>query len=453
MSHLINISLRFLFIFSLALLPAFRQAAAQVISLDECCQRTLENNLVIKQLNLDMEESKHLKKEMITNFFPKVSAGANAMHASDYLVKGSIPAMNLPVYDGNPANLAHPEQYAYFPGTELNLVDYTYLATLTVAQPLYAGGQIRTAVKLANKAESIHHNKAIAGVRDELLTTEQYYWQLASLLEKRKTIQSYNSLLSSLYNDVEVAYRSGLLPKSDVLKVQLKQNEVAVNELTLENGIQMCRRALCRQMGMEYSETLVPADSVGLLLPPHAFFTDPEASVYQRPEYKMLSSSVEIAGLSKKMEMGALLPTLAVGVTGSYYDVMDEGNTMGVAFATLTVPVSEWWGGTHKIKQKSIEQEKARDALADNTGKMLLQHHNAYNQLTEAYQKIELSKVAESQTSEHLKDMKQNFEAGISRVSDLLDAQAMWQQSVDNLSGARYHYLSELAIYRSLIKN
>lgn len=441
---------RFFIILSLALLPVFNQAVAQVISLDECHQRTLDNNLVIKQLNLDVEESKQLKKELLTNFFPKVSVNASAMQSSDYLIKGSIPAMNLPVYDGNVANLANPEQFAYFPGTDLELLDYTYMASITVAQPIYAGGQVRNGVRLAGKAENIHKSKALAGIRDELLTTDQYYWRLASLIEKRKTIEGYNSLLNALYKDVDVAYRNGLVQRSDMLKVQLKQNELSVKALTLENGIEMCSRALCRQMGMQYNAALVPADSAGILLQPQTYFEDPETAVYQRPEYKMLETSVEVAGLRKKLETGALMPSLAVGVMGSYYDVMEDGNTIGIAFATLSIPISDWWGGSHKIKQRSIEQEKARQALADNAGKMLLQHHNAYNQMTEAYQKVELAKVAIAQTSEHLNDMKQNFEAGACRVSDLLDAQAMWQQSTDNLSEARYHYLSELAVYQSL---
>ena len=96
----------------LILLPFIpTKTQAQTLSLDSCKQLALTNNKKIKEANYEVKASEEQRKNAFTNYFPKVSASAVAMRSSDYLVKGTIPQMNLPVYDGNPANLATAAQF------------------------------------------------------------------------------------------------------------------------------------------------------------------------------------------------------------------------------------------------------------------------------------------------------------------------------------------------------
>lgn len=435
------------------ILPAvvgLQAVSGQALSLEKAKELTILNNHVIKQSQFEVRNAEEGRKEAFTKYFPTVSASAMAVKANDYLVKGTIPGIDLPVYDGDPASLENATQYAYFPGFELNLLDYINTASVSVMQPVFAGGQIRYGNRMARVATDIAAEQNNMTVRDELFVTEKYYWTLANLVAQRKTVAAYKSLLQSLRKDVSLSYENGLVQKSDLLKVDLKLNEVEVNELALENGIQAVRLALCQQTGMEYSDDLMPTDTVGLLQPPHALYVSPNAAVQNRPEFNMLTKAVEISELQKKMEVGKNLPTLSVGATASYSDAMDNANTNGLLLASLSVPISDWWGGSHKIKQKSIEVEKSKSQMADNSEKMLIQQKTAYNTLNEMWSRVSLSAVAYTEASEHLKVVTDNHSAGMVSMSDLLDAQAMWQQANQQKSEAMYNYLIEMASYKSL---
>ncbi|MDD2965300.1 MAG: TolC family protein [Bacteroidales bacterium] len=436
-------------IVSLAVFGA-QPVKCQSISLEKAKEMTLVNNHIIKQSQLDATKAGEVRKEAFTKYFPSVSATGFAMKSSDYFLKGSIPEMNLPVYDGNPANLAGATQFAYFPGAELNLVDYLNNGAVTVMQPVFAGGQIRYGNKLARVATDIAADQNNMTVRDELFVTEKYYWTLANLVVQRKTVAAYKSLLQSLRKDVSVSFENGLVQKSDLLKVDLKLNEVEVNELTLENGIQAVRLALSQQTGIEYSDQLMPADTAEVLLPPSALYVSPDSALRNRPEYNMLSKAVDVSVLQKKMETGKNMPTVAVGAAGIYIDAMDNSTTNGMLVATVSVPISDWWGGSHRIKQKSIEVEKSKSQLADNSEKLLIQQKTAYNTLNEMWSRVSLSAVAYAEAEEHLKVVTDNHRAGMVSMSDLLDAQAMWQQANQQKAEARYSYLIEMAQYKSL---
>ncbi len=447
MNKLYNLFIAFLFLATSTVLNG------QSLTLDECRQLTIRNNQTIKQSVLDVQKAEQTSMEAFTHYFPNVSASGIAMKANDYLIKGNIPQMNLPVYDGNPVNLLNPTQFAYFPGASLNLLDYMNTASVVVTQPVFAGGQIYNGNRLARVGSEIASERMNADTRDQLLTTEKYYWTLAGLIAQRKTIKAYQDLLVSLRKDVAVSYENGLIEKSDLLKVDLKLNEVAVNSLTLENGIEAVQRALCQQTGIEWSAGIITTDSIGLILPPESYFKDPDSSLKVRPEYIMLSKAVDAATLQKKVALGKNLPSVAIGATGFWYDVMDNSQTNALAFASVSIPISDWWGGTHQIRQKSLEVEKAKSMLTDNSQKLVMQQQIAFNRLREAWTRIKLAEAALSEATEHLRVLSDNHKAGMVSVSDLLEAQALWQQGVQQKTGSGYNYMIELSNYKSISGN
>ena len=64
----------------------------------------------------------------------------------------------------------------------------------------------------------------------------------------------------------------------------------------------------------------------------------------------------------------------------------------------------------------------------------------SYNQLTESYKQISVADTRVQQANEHVKVVTDNFEAGIASTSDLLEAQALKQESNDQLIDAQAQY-------------
>ncbi|MCK9423469.1 MAG: efflux RND transporter permease subunit [Bacteroidales bacterium] len=433
---------------AILIFPLFSTSAkAQTLSLDSCKTLALLNNHKIKEAAYDVDQSNQQKKSAFTNYFPKVNASAFAFKASDYLVKATIPQMNLPVYDGNPVNLVNPTQFAYVPSIPINLLDYMNVATIMVTQPIFAGGQILNGNRLAKIGYEINREKQNLTNTDVLVKTEELYWTVIALREKTKTLDSYRKLLDTLQRDVSVAHKAGLVQRNDLLKVELKRNEIDVNTLKLRNGIELTQRALCQQIGITYDSTLTLIDPQTEPVLPQQFYTQPATAVPNRSEIKMLSQAVIAEELQKKMTIGGNLPTAAIGVAGLYVDAMKTTTTNAVAFATVSIPITDWWGGAYRIKQGQVRIESARNKLAETYELFALQIEQANNEFNEYYFQVIVAHKSVEQARENLKVTSDNWKAGISSMSDLLEAQSIYQNALDNLTEARCNYQMKKARY------
>lgn len=422
-------------------------ATAQILPLDSCKAYAIENNKRIKEARLELEASAQAKKNAFTNYFPKVDAGGIAMKANKGLIELETPEMNLPVFDGNPANLPNATQFAYMPSMPLELLDYTNAGYISAIQPLYLGGRVRNGNKLATLGQEVSAYQVDLSTDKVLVKTEDFYWTIVALEEKKITLQRYEELLINLKKDVEIAYDAGLINRSDLLKVEIELNQVRANKLKLDNGLQLLKMTLAQHIGVPYSDEfgieIIALDASA----PERLYLNPSAALLNRTEYKMLNKAVEAETLQKNMTRGEYLPTVAVGVQGLYLDIMENQNTYGLAFATVTVPISDWWGGSHKMKEHKIKLEAAQNNLEEKSELLILQINKSYNDMLESHSQIRVAESTSMQTEEHLKVVQDNFDAGVIGTSDLLEAQALHQQSLDAVVDAKTVYRVKQAYY------
>ena len=442
-------------ILSLGLLliaPVFAtQSQAQTISLDSCKQLALENNRKIKEAGLQVQASEQQRKEAFTNYFPKVSASALALRSADYLIEAETPSMNFPVWDGvDPSMLQNPTLFAYIPSMPLGLLDYMNTASISVAMPIYAGGQIVNGNKLAKLGKEVSVYQKKMTTDEVLIKTEELFWTLQYLNGKEKTIQSYQLMLDSLSRDVNNYNQAGLAQRNDLLKVQLKQNELNTNLAKLQNGIELTKRALCQHIGLTYDPMLV-FKAKPLFLTTSTELTNPSQMVQNRTEYQLLNKAVEAQRLQKKMAIGEYLPQVALVGTGFTYDAMENNSSNALAMVSVSIPISDWWGGSHKIKRQNIEMEKAKSALNENTELMILQIRKAENEVQETEYQIQVSQQSVEQALENLRISEDNYESGTIGISDLLEAQAIYQQAVDSYTEALCTLQIKLAKYKQTI--
>ena len=424
---------------------------AQTLSLDSCRVAALENNKTVKEAQLHVKESEQIKKAAFTKYFPKVDASASAFKSDKGFIDMEIPQMNLPVYDGNPLNLLNPTEFAYFPGMSVQTLDYTNLAMITAVQPVYAGGKIVNGNKLAKLGTEVSKAKLNLSKEDVILKTDRLYWTLVSLKEKKQTLEGYEKLLNSLLKDVNISYNAGLIEKTDVLKVQLKLNEIEADKLKLNNAVSIVKMSLCQHTGITYTEDFDVSDTVVKIENPEKLFVLPGQALGNRDEYRMLNMAVEAEELKRKMERGEYMPKLAVGVSGMYLDMLDYDNTYGVIFATVTIPLSDWWGGSHKLKEHKIRIEAAKTNLDEKTELMQLQIKKAYMNLTESYNQIQVAELSVKEAKEHLNTITGNYNSGIVAMSDLLEAQAVYIQANDNLTNAKSTYKIRVSEYKRVV--
>jgi outer membrane protein TolC len=128
--------------------------------------------------------------------------------------------------------------------------------------------------------------------------------------------------------------------------------------------------------------------------------------------------------------------------------MMNKTTNNALGMVSLSVPITDWWEGSHKIKKQQIEVEQAESSLQDNTELLVLQIRQAANEVEEARYQIGVSQVSVEQAIENLRISQDNYKTGIIGISDLLEAQAVLQQAKDNLIDARCQFRSKFAKYR-----
>lgn len=379
-------------------------------NIESCKEMAIENNRKIKNSRLEIDASKQIKKEAFTNYFPSVSASGVGLLPKD-------PLMSL--------NLA---------GMSLGLLDKGFEAGITVTQPIFAGGKIVTGNKLADLGTEVSQYQAKLSENEVLLNTEGLYWQLVSLYEKEKTLDVIDTQLNTLLKDVELSYKTGLITNNDVLKVKLKKNEVQSNRINLENGIKLVKMSMCQLMGLELSLS----DNFDIAVPdienaksPIAYYVDHSTALSERMESKLLDKNVEATKLQTKMKRGDYLPTVVVGA--SYYgeNIVDKWRGNAILFASVSVPLSGWWGGSHAIKRQKIQEQIALNNKVDTQEQLLLQMQNVKNELDNAYKQIVLAKDGVEQSTENLRLNTNYYKAGTVTLTDVLDAQTLLQQNRD----------------------
>ena len=321
------------------------------------------------------------------------------------------------------------------------------IAGVTAVQPVFAGGQIVNGNKLARVGEEVSRLQMQLSENEVEKTTEQYYWQLVSMKEKMNTIAAVEALLADIHKDVDVAVRAGVAMRNDLLQVQLRQNDTESQRLKLQNGIELVKMLLGQYCGItQQFDVALPDNSLQASALPDNLSDG--STVSMLPEYQLLQKQVEATGLQKRMALGQNLPSVAVGAGYNYHNLLENDRTFGMVFATVSVPISDWWGGSHAVKRKKLEHQKALDQLADNAELLKIRIRKAWNDVGEARQQLTIAQRSIEQATENLRLNRDFYKAGTSKMTDLLQAQLLYQQALDSHTDAMADYQMKLLEYR-----
>ncbi|MEA4885870.1 MAG: TolC family protein [Bacteroides graminisolvens] len=409
--------------FCLFLMVSVSGSAQQAYSLAQCKKLALENNARMKNARLEVSSARQTKEEAFTNFFPSLSASALGYNANQPLVE---------------ANLG---------GMPLALLKNGIVGDITVTQPLFAGGQIVNGNKLAQLGVEVSRFKQEQSEKEVLLTTEVYYWQIISLNEKLKTLAIVEQLVNSLYKDVDAAVKAGVKNRNDLLQVQLRKNSVASDRLQLENGLKLSRMLLGQYVGIKADSLSIEPISFDEPASPEKLRTDHGAALLTTPEYQLLAKNVEANRLQQKITVGKYLPTVGVGASYMYDDLMDKDNTTAMVFAKVSVPLSDWWGGSHAIKKQKFQTMMAQNEQRNNSDLLLIQMQKLWNDVEESYKQVKLAEESVVTATENVRLNTNYYQAGTTTLSDLLDSQLLLQQSRNQHTDAYTQYLIKQTQY------
>ncbi|MGM9825755.1 MAG: TolC family protein [Paludibacteraceae bacterium] len=460
-------------------------SSSDSLSLDSALALARANNRRLLMAQQDIRKAEALRKEARTNYFPQVSLQAGGYHAYHPMLEYA--ASDIPNAAARDLLLTLYNDYGIALGLpdRLALLQQGAMATATAVQPLYMGGKIVAGNRLAEVGVQAARYQADIVERDLMQQTEEMYWLVVNLEEKQQTIASVAALLDTIHYQVETAIQAGAAMRSDLLAVELQQNEIALQQLRLTNGIALARQALAQAIGVSdegfriKDERQNSAGDAGVSPAVEKHYTEnsnpkvisPSSCVLHpsstnRPESSLLALQVKAATLEKRMTLAEALPQVALGAGVSYlgytttpyksgaHDLPngtawnDKAN--GGVFLMVKVPLTDWWKTTHKLQQHDAAIQHARLEETELNEQMALQEQQAYNSMQEAGVEVTRYETAVQSAEENLRLTRLNYEAGLVSIADLLQNQSLLLQARNNLTDARIQLITATHYYQRL---
>ena len=397
------------------------QEAPYILSLDSCISMALTNNRKAVTARNNIDEAVSMKREAFTKYFPEIAAGGVAFWANHDIIQYNL--LNI---------------------IELGMINRGKLAGVQAVQPVFMGGQIVNGNKLAGVGEDVAELRRQQTDNELRLTTEEMYWKLVTLKATRLTLTDGIATLDSLKKEVKAAVEAGVALNNDLLKVEIKRNSYLSELIDVENGITLMKMLLGQYVGLGITGNIEVLGEVPDEIPalPQNMYMATEEALPSTTDYRLLQKNVEAKSLEKRMEIGSHLPSVAFGAGWYYHDLFDQNHNFGALQIIVDIPLSGWWGGSYAIKRKDIALATAKIELEDLSEQIRIGIRDKWNNLTAAQRKMGIEKESVAQSEENLRLNRMYYEAGMSTISDLLDAETEVQK-------ARSRYIASYGEYRS----
>ena len=463
----------------------------RILSLDSCRNLAIQNNKELRIAQEKINAAHYNKKAAFTNYLPKFDIMATYMRTQKEISllsdeqKNSISnigtatgaqlqqqfqqiaaanPMLIPLLE--PLQGMIPGLTAGLNGVGQGLVDAfrtdtrnMFAGAATLTQPLFMGGKIIAYNKITKYAEQLAQMQHATGMEDLILNTDKAYWQVVSLVNKKKLAESYLELLETLDSDIDKMIAEGVATKADGLSVKVKKNEAEVTLMKVENGLSLSKMVLCQICGLPLDTeiSLADEDMENLTLPNLYTESNVNTALANRHELKSLELASQIYRQKVNVVRSEFLPSLALtanyAVTNPSLVNGFENKFRGfwAAGVVLKIPVFHWGEGIYKVRAAKAEANIARYQLEDVKEKVELQVTQSSYKVNEATKQLHMAEQNMDKAEENLRFATLGFKEGVIPTSNVLEAQTAWLSAQSGKIDAQIDMkMSELYLLKSM---
>lgn len=464
--------------------------AQRTLNLDSCRTLALSNNKELRMSKEKVNAAHYQQKAAFTNFLPKIDMKGVYMRTEKEISllsddqKSAISNIGTAVApmgqklqqilssDPSLAPLLTPLQSVMgtLPGA-LNQVGQGMVDALrtdtrnmfggmvTLTQPIFMGGKIIAYNKITKFAEQLAESQHATELQDVILNTDQAYWQVISLVNKKKLAGSFLDLVKKLDSDVSKMVAEGVATKADELSVKVKVNEAEMTMTKVENGLSLSKMVLCQLCGIPLDTPITLADESmeNITLPDTYIEGNVNTALSNREELKSLELASKIYRQKVNVTRSEFLPS--VGLTATYlvtnpslvngFEKKMRG-MWGVGMM-VKIPVFHWGEGIYKVKAAKAEANIAQYKLDDVKEKVELQVTQATYKVNEATKKLAMAEKNMAKADENLRYANLGFQEGVIPTSNVLEAQTAWLSAQSGKIDAQIDVkMSEIYLNKSM---
>ena len=443
--------------------PTTQAHAQRVLTLDECRAMALENNKQMQVSRVKQSIAENQRKSARTKYLPRVSA----LGAYEYTSRG-ISLLNkeqkallnnlgevftsaienevskLPLDPAKLKELA--EMAAPYVSATQGTIDHlgqslnealqsnnhnTFAGAITLTQPLYMGGAIKTLNRVADIKEELAANTLEARRQATLYDIDNVYWQVVSLRHKQDLAESYLNLVKKLDHDVEKMTEAGLTTRSDKLSVQVRVNEAEMALAKVMDGLSLTKMLLCQLCGLPIDESIELADEKAdeIAAPAAIPLT---TNIDNRPELRLLQNAINLTHQEVNLLKAENRPQVlfnggyAVTNPNAFNGIQHRFGGFWHVGLQVRIPIWNWGDVKHKVQAAQEATTVANLELEDAREKIELQVSQNRFRVSEANKNLALAKSNIASAEENLRMAKRGFEEGVITPTTVMEAQSAW---------------------------
>ena len=340
------------------------QAQSKKWTLEECVKYALENNISIKQSELDTQTATIDKKSALGNFLPSINATTN--HSWNI-------GLNQDITTGLLRN-----QTTQFTSTGMN-----------VGIDIYKGLQNQNNLRKANLALIASKYQLVKMQEDIALNVANAFLQVLFNKENLKVQQEQLAINEKQLTRSTELVNAGAIPRGDVLDIKANLALNRQNVVAAENALLISKLSLAQLLQLKDFENFDLIDAISVNDEVAILSQSPSAIIEKakesRTDLKIAQTNLEIAEKNLAIAKGAFQPTIQ-GFYGfntriSYADVATiSGNSIvtkpanpfwtqfndnkGQSFgAQLSIPIFNGFSARNNVERSKVNLEKTKIAL------------------------------------------------------------------------------------------
>lgn len=391
--------------------------AQEIISIEksEVITRIKNRNLSLKISAEEFNKAKADFRQTNAIFLPNITASHTGISTTNPLMAfgSKLNQGILTQADFNPALLNNPTQTQNF------------ATIIKVEQPLVNldGVYQRKAAKSKMEAMSLQTQRTedyLAFEVENAYMQLQLAYKAVDVLEKALEAAKANQKLA------ENSFKQGYLQRADVLNVEVRVTEVQNQLQQATSNVQNASNYVSFLMNDETYVQYKPSDDLNFTVVSMADVSISE----NRSDIKAMQLSTEAYQDMNKAEKMTFLPRLnAFGSYELYDNKIFQADASGyLVGAQLSWDIFNGSKRFGKVQKSNAEFEKSKFEYSQYLSKSKLELNKVKRMLMDAENKLNLSKLALTQSEESLRIRTNRFKEGLEKTTDLLASETQFAQ-------------------------
>lgn len=399
------------------------------VSLTEAIELGIQNNKALKRSSIALDKASAQLEEARDRRLPDLKISGQYMRLNTPTVSGPLIKAMASGNDGGGQSEGE--------GIKVNQIA---LGMATASVPIYAGGKINNGIQAAKylrKAAELdveHQKDAVVE------NTIEAYYNLYKAQTYLDLVKEHLKTAQQRVVDFSNLEKNGLIPRNDLLNIQLQEKNMELSVLDAENNKKIANYNFDLMVGInEQTDVVVASDNNTLLPATETMDYYESAAMANRSDMKALEHRAQAAAYNTKVTKGAYLPTIAA--SGGYaavdiHDALTVINAMNIGVG-LSYNIADLYKNKAKVKQSVAQQEDLRLAQEELKDGVRLQTHKAYQDYLESVKKVEVLSRAIDLANENYKIVKNKYDNSLATATELLDADASKLQANVNYEFAK----------------